>query len=192
LRGDVTTPKEISKAYAKAAKAVAAGESRAVKRAGNSVRTAQVREIGKVLNVRSGAISKAIVTKREPGARGLEVVHRVRGEGLPLRDFIGTRQTRKGVSVKVLKIGPRVILGAAFQRHTLGGHVFGRAGKSTPKRYGRPHVGRLPIVKLFGPNVLSQYINDAIRGLGEKTWHERIAIELERDTTFALKRAGVL
>ena len=163
-----------------------------MKRAGASVRTAQVREITKTLNVRSAAVSAAITIKRQSDADGLQTVHGVRAQGIPLRDYIGTRQTRKGVSVKVLKGGKRSTLRAAFAVDKAGGHYFGRASQSDRKRYGSPHVGRLPIVKLYGPNILSQYIKDTIQGIGEKTWRDRIAIELERETAFALKRAGVI
>ena len=187
----MTTPRQMAQSYAKASKAVAAGERRAVQRAGASVRTAQVREITKTLNVRAAAVNAAITTKRQSGVSGLEVVHVVRGEGIPLRDFIGTRQTKKGVSVKVLKGGPRAVLGAAFGVNKFGRHIFGRASESNRKKYGSPHVGRLPIVKLYGPNILSQYIKDTIRGLGDDTWNRRIEIELEREISFALRKAGV-
>jgi hypothetical protein len=59
-------------------------------------------------------------------------------------------------------------------------------------KYGSPHVGRLPIVKLFGPDILSQYIKDAIQQVGIDTWRRRIEIELDRETTFALTQAGLI
>ena len=154
-------------------------------------RRRQVRELAKTINVRSGDIRKEIVTKAQPTPAQPRVVFEVRSKGIPLAAFIGTRQTKKGVTVQVLKGSPRKTLRAAFGVDKFGGNFFGRAGKGS-KRYASPHVGRLPIAKLFGPTILSQYIKDEIQKVGADTWAERLPIELARESTFALKQAGLV
>jgi hypothetical protein len=187
----IASIQQIAASYQKAAKAIGAAESRAVRRAGDTVRTAQVRALAEEMNVRAATI-RAEVRVRQKGTEGdLTVVHQVRLRGIPLREFIGTRQGKKGTSVKYRKKGARSLLPAVFAVFSKGGHFFGRAARGK-KGYGAPHVGRLPIVKMYGPNVFFEFQRDEVREIGEKTWHERIAIELDRETKFALKRAGVL
>lgn len=183
--------KETQRAYAAAAKAMGRAEARAVRRTGVTIRAEQTREITKTVNLRAGAVRNEVVVKSQPTADRPRVVFEVKSKGIPLASFLGTRQTKKGVSVKVLRGGPRALLRAAFGVEKFGGNFFGRAGKGT-KRYGKPHVGRLPMVKLFGPNILSQYVKDAIQKVGVNVWEKRLPVELERETNFALKQVGIL
>lgn len=183
--------KEMQRGYSRAAGAVAKGEARAVRRVGVSIRADQTRGITELLNVKASTVRDAIEVKTQPTASAPRVVFEVRSKGIPLASFAGTRQTRKGVSVQVIKGQPRQLLRAAFGIDKYNGNFFGRVAVGSSK-YGSPHVGRLPVAKLFGPNVLSQYIKDAIQQRGVKVWESRLPIELERETNFALKQAGVL
>jgi hypothetical protein len=174
-----------------AAQLVAKGEARAVKRVGVTLAANQSRAIAQIVNLKVGTIKGAIRTVVQPTPDAPRLVFEVRAKGIPLKEF-GARQTRGGVSVAVLKGGPRALLKAAFQLDRFGGNFFGRAGTDNPKRYSAPHVGRLPIVKLYGPNVLSQYIKDSIQKTGADTWNERLPIELERETNNVLRQAGLI
>jgi hypothetical protein len=183
--------RELERSYKKVAHQLHIAEARAVKRAGVSVRAAQVRDIAAQINLRAGTIRDEVRIAKDATSKNLSVTFRVKERGVPLKEFIGTNQTRKGVSVKVIKASTRQTLGAAFGARKFGGHFFGRVAKGS-KKYGNPHVGRLPIAKLYGPSILSQYIKDAIAQKGAETWHTRIEIELQRETTFALRKAGVI
>jgi hypothetical protein len=182
---------ELERSFRAAAVATGKAEARAVRRVGTTIVAQQSRGIGQVVNLRAATIKDAIKTVVQPTADQPRVVFEVRGKGIPLGDFIGSRVTKKGLSVQPLKGGARAVLRAGFAPGKLGGKFFGRAGVGS-KSYGRPHVGRTPIVKLFGPNVLSQYIKDEIQKLGADTWTTRLPIELERETAFALKQAGLV
>lgn len=183
--------RELESSFTKASKAMGSAEARAVRRTGVTITARQSRAIADTVNLRVGTIKRELVTKSQPTAAQPRVVFEVRERGVPLAEFIGTRQTRKGVAVKTLKGSPGATLPAAFIRN---GVVYGRAktGSKLKPRYGSPHVGRLPIVKLYGPNVLSQFIKEAIQTTGSDTWTERLPIELEREATFALTKAGLI
>jgi len=187
----VTGLTDLQKRYAATARAMKSAEARAVRRVGTSIATAQSRGIAQVENLRISTIKDAIKIVKQPTPDQPRVVFEVRGKGIPLGDFIGSRVTSKGLSVQPLKGGARAILKAGFAPLKYGGAFFGRAGTSG-KGYGNPHVGRTPIVKLYGPNVLSQYIKAEIQKLGADTWNTRLPIELERESNFALKQAGLI
>ena len=183
--------REMQKAFDTAARAMGAAEARAVKRTGTTIIATQSRGIVETVNLKVGTVKRELRTVQQPTPTQPRVVFEVRQRGVPLAEFKGTRQTRKGVSVQPLKSGSRSTLQAAFIHN---GVVYGRATKGSlvKPRYGSPHVGRTPIVKLFGTNVLSQYIKDAIQQAGVDTWEKRLPIELDRETNFALKKAGLL
>lgn len=183
--------KELERDYRKAAGAMGKAEARAVNRVGVTIIAAQSRGIADTVNLRVGTIKKELRTKRKATPAQTSIVFEVAGRGVPLKEFIGTTQTKKGVSVRVLKKGPRATLTAAFGSKKAGGNYFGRVAQGT-KKYGSPHVGRLPIAKLYGPNVLSQFVKDAIQDLGKQAWESRLPIELEREANFALRNAGLI
>jgi hypothetical protein len=184
--------KELARSYSTAARAMAAGEARAVKRVSTTIIANQSRAIADTVNLKIGTIKNAIAIVQQPTAQNPRVVFEVREQGIALSDFIGTRQTRAGLSVQVLRGGKRAILPGAFLSSKLGGKAYARASKANLARYGSPRVGRLPIIKLFGPSILSQYLKDAIQKVGADTWTLRLEIELDRETTFALTKAGLI
>jgi hypothetical protein len=180
---------EIERSFRTAAAAMGKAEARAVRRVGVTIAANQAREIGKTENLRASTIKDAIRTVAQPTPDQPRVVFEVRAKAIGLEKFIGSRVTKKGLSVQPLKGGKRAILRAGFALR--GGAYFGRAAKSG-KQYGSPHVGRSPIVRLLGPNVLSQYIKDNVQKVGADTWADRLPIELERESNFALKQAGLI
>jgi hypothetical protein len=182
--------KEMQRDFAAVGRAMAAGEARAVRRVSITIAANQARAIADRVNLRISTIKDAIATAKYPTAADPSVVFEVRAKGIPLGDFLGSRVTSKGLSVQPLKGGKRTILKAGFTNGKLNGKYFGRVKKGSTQ-YGSPHVGRLPIAKLFGPDVLSQYIKDAIQKVGVDTWNARLEIELERETNFALQKAGL-
>ncbi len=184
--------KEIEDGYKHMARTLRIGETRAIKRVGTTIKAAQSRDIGATLNLRAATIKNELQIKKEPKVKDLRLVFQVKKRGVPLREFVGTRQIRRGVSVAVLKGKGRAILTAAFGVTKFGNHFYGRVGKNSAKQYGRPHVGRLPLKKLFGPSVADIYSKDDVLKTGADVWNERLPIELEREQLFALKKAGLI
>ena len=189
--------KELEDGYRKAAAAMANAEARAVKRAGVTLAANQARAIGQIVNLRSAVIKAKIVAIRTPTAGEPRIVFEVRGQGIALREF-GARQTRRGVSVLVLRGGGRKIVKGAFMARGYGGNlqVFQRTGQAKrlmkAGRYAGTGIRREPIEKLYGPDVYSQYVKDAIQQVGANTWRDRLPIELDRESEFALRRAGLI
>jgi hypothetical protein len=184
--------KEMQRSYAKAGRAMAAGEARAVKRVSTTIAAQQSRAIGDVLNLRIGTIKSALTIVQQPTAATPRVVFQVKGKGIALSDYLGTRMTKAGLSVQPIKGGKRSILPGVFISQKLGGKAYARASKANAKQYGTPRVGRLPIIKLYGPMVIDIYVRDDIQQVGINVWNERLEIELDRETTFALTQAGLL
>lgn len=188
---------EMERSYRTAAKRLAAGEARAVRRTGVTISARQARAIAGIVNLRIGTIKKKIVTVRQPTADAPRVVFEVEGEGISLREY-GARQTRAGVSVLILRGAGRKIIPGAFMARGYGNNlqVFRRTGLAKrlmqAGRYKGTGILREPIEKLWGPDVYSQYVKDAIQRVGTETWNERLAVELDRETDFALKYAGLI
>lgn len=195
---------ELERGYQRAADLLEVGEARAVKRAGVTIRANQARGISKIINLKISVIKDAIEVVERPVPGSPRIRYEVVGGAIALREF-AARQTKKGVSVQVFRGGGRKLLRRAFMARGYGGNlqVFERTGlaKVVPKvgsYAGREYklkpgyYKREPIEKLFGPDVFSQYIKDVIQRLGEVTWDERIIIELDRESEFALKRAGLI
>jgi hypothetical protein len=183
--------KELESSYRKFGAVTRRGEMRALRRVGTTIVAQQSRSLAQLMNLRIGTIKKEIQTVRQPSAHNLSVVFQVRSKGIPLKEFTGSRVTRKGLSVQPLKTNARSVLRAGFAVAKFGGHYFGRAGKHG-KGYRSPHVGRGPIVKLYGPSVLSQYEKAEIQKVGADVWGTRLPIELEREVDHALKQAGLI
>jgi len=181
---------EIEKSYRAAAKLVARTQARAVARVGVTIVAEQARAITARVNLKVSTVKATIVTRKKPSISDVRLILEVKEKGIPLKDY-GARQTRKGVSVKVLKGGGAKTLRAAFGAGKFGGNFFGRVGKGS-KKYASPHVGRLPIAKLYGPSILSQFIRDDISKKGVEAWDRRLPIELDRETSFALSQAGLI
>lgn len=188
---------DLEAAYRKAGAGLAAGEARAVKRAATTLSARQARAIAAIVALPIAVIKAKIVAIKSPTTGEPRVVFEVRGQGIALRDY-GARQTKSGVSVLVLRGAGRKIVRGAFLARGYGNNlqVFKRTGQAKRRmkagRYARTAILREPIEKLFGPDVYSQYIKDAIQKVGTDTWLERLPIELDRESEFALRRAGLL
>jgi len=114
--------------------------TRSLNRAATSVKTEASRTIREELNLKAGAVSKSIHVGRA-SAGSPEASIRIAGKQVPLIGFIGTRQVRKGVSVKVKRSGSRKVIAHAFIATMKSGHrgVFTRD----------KGAGRLPISEMF-------------------------------------------
>ena len=191
----ITGLDDLEKAFRRAAALMGRAEARAVNRAGVSVVATQSRAIAQIVNLKVSTIKKSIQTVRKPTPEQLSVTFEVKGEGIALREF-GARQTGKGVSVQVLRASGRKIVKGAFMADGLNANlqVFRRTGAAPRIMKAGRYEGRRrePIEKLFGPNVLSQYIKEAIQRAGADTWNTRLPVELERECNHALSAAGLI
>lgn len=108
---------------------------RSLKRGVDSMRTQAVKEVRRDLNLKPGAIRKAMRISRAATTSAL----RVSLAPVPLSRF-GARQTRKGVTFQVKRAGGRKVLPGSFKAKMRSGHVgvYRRRGKA-----------RLPIQELF-------------------------------------------
>ncbi len=187
--------KELERSYREMAAVTGKAEARALNRVATTITAQQSRAIAQVVNLKVSVIKAKIVNVQRATDDSPRIVFEVVGEGIALREF-GARQTRAGVSVLVLKGGGRKIVPGAFMAKGFGGNlqVFKRTGQAKRIMAAGRYKGKLrePIEKLFGPSVLSQYVKDAIQQVGADTWNTRLPIELERETTFALQRAGLI
>lgn len=123
---------------------------RALNKTATQSRNFAQRETRKVINIKASKIKKAYAVVRakinqpEPHA---EI--NVRYTTLPVIEYNGVRQTRKGVSVKMRKDKGRKLFKGAFIQKMPSGHrgVFRRKSKR-----------RLPIRQLRGPSVHSVFV----------------------------------
>lgn len=189
---------KIARGYQRSARLLGRYEAAAVRRAGTSARSALVKRIHKHLNVKQATIRKRLKVVGKPTPNDLQFVIEVKRAGVPLIHF-AARETRRGVTVKVFRDGPRKLItrGPTFIAGGVGGarQVWERE-TALPKRYTRAGryagtgIKRRPISILYGPDVLSQFVQEAVQRAGDDRWQERLPIELDRATTRALELIG--
>jgi len=154
----------------------------ALRRATRSTAAEASREVRQELNVKATALSGLdgrIIKATAPSGGAASV--KVKGEGVPLSRFKGTRQTRKGLSVQILRGKTRKVLGSRFL-HPLTGTSIERE-----KRGGR-RVPRIPVRVLFGPGVAQFLSKRAVLERLKSHAITRFAIEFERELLFRLRR----
>ena len=186
---------ELERSFRKLGEATARGEARAVKRVGVTIAARQSRKIVETVNIKVAPVKKAIVTKRQPTPSLLQVVFEVTERPISLIEF-GGRGSWKGATVQVLRASGRKKVQGGFLTPTPQGakQIWKRTGEPARLMTKGRYAGekREPIKKLWGPSILSQYVKAAVQQVGADTWAERLPIELERETAFALKQAGLL
>lgn len=150
---------------------IQAAQRRAVNRGITGARTEMSREVRKTVRVKSADVRDAVAIEKASGSVATpEAKMRVRHKPIPLAHFGSPRQTKKGVSVTVIK-GKRQAIPSAFIVDNLGGHVFKRKG-----------AARLPIRKLFGPSV-RQLAPHAL-----ETIEPKVVARLEKELVRQLER----
>lgn len=145
--------------------------SRAINKTLDGVRTDSVNEIAKDITPKKSTI-RGTFTVRKTSVTNLEGRTYSRGKPLGLIHY-QARQTKKGVSVKVKRVGKRaVILGAFIAKGKGATNVFWRQYRGTRKKvrpgfqYGAlPRGYRLPIERLTGPRIPDIMGNPKVIGL---------------------------
>ena len=115
------------------------------------------------VSIKAQSIKKSLVATKAT-RQSLEGVITFRYSPISLKEYGGVRQGEKGVAITVLR-GQRRTVRSSFVSEAMGGHVYRREGeKRTPtkgrykgrrKKDGSP-ILRQPVVKLFGPTIVSQ------------------------------------
>ncbi|KKN52428.1 hypothetical protein LCGC14_0612820 [marine sediment metagenome] len=177
--------------------------SRSVNKTVTGVRTDAVNEIYKNLNLTKTRIRKDFKIKKMTWAY---LTARIVSKGAPvgLAAFAGTRQTKKGVSVKVKRAGKRSILKHAFIADAKKAAVFGsktrthvfwrkyKGPRSKPKAgfsYGAlPRTYRLPVERLVGPRIQDILDEPKVMKPVMKMADDRLAVNLQRELNFELSK----
>lgn len=183
----------------KTLKAYPRGIAKVTTRALNKVATSSRQEISvevrKHLNIKAGELKKRNITLRKASYRRQSATIGIRGSRIPL-EKLSARQTKKGVTYKIGKVGPRKLAQRAFIATMKSGHrgVFKRVAimnQDTPNKdqvwfmppwspsFDESQSKRLPITELKGPSV-PQVFQDIAEF--SKSVHERkISTNLERE-----------
>lgn len=156
--------------------------SRALSRAGQSMRKQAIVEVGSVLNLRAGPV-RDVVNLRRVERRDLSANLVVTAKGLRLGEFKGVRQTRRGLSVQPKKRGARKILRSGFLiRGRSSGKILAvrrrfRSGESGPQ------FGRLPLDDLYSTSVREALEDERMQRRILDAGLRRFGPELQREIT---------
>ncbi|MGJ0391168.1 MAG: hypothetical protein ACR650_00155 [Methylocystis sp.] len=170
----VSFDKDIAALLKKAGQGSSYALARALDEVGNKTRTQVIKATAAQAGVNQGKVRGVIRTKQAAGAGGGEYVITARDVTLSLKEF-GLRQTASGVSAAPWgkrRVFPHTFVGPS-------GHVFVRKGKD-----------RLPIHKLFGPNIPTEMVKDE----AEKTFYREseklLAATVEKWLVREITKAG--
>ena len=162
---------------------------RALNKTATTVRQRSGVEIRTVLNLKAKAVKDQLSIKK---ARGNDAVAEIRSrhKSVPLIQYNGVRQTKKGVSVRMRKDKPRKLFKGAFISTMPSGHkgVFRRSSRATHHSKGRARTSspNLKINELRGPTVQSVFAEklDALVRIGDPI----LELNLSREIDFVLSK----
>lgn len=167
---------------------------RSVNKAMTQTVTYAAKEITKDLNVTQTRVKKDFrINKANFSDSSADIT--ASGKPLGLTSFSGTRKTAKGVSVKIKKSQPRVVLKHAFiSQVNNASNAFWREypGPRKTKRnfpYGiLPRRYRLPIKRLTGPRIEDEYSKPAIINGVLVYGGARLIVVMEQELSFELSK----
>jgi hypothetical protein len=157
--------------------------NRALNRAAKSTRDLASKTVRADLNVKAATV-KSRVSLRTASGNAQQASVRIEGRSILLSGFIGTRETKRGLSVKIFKRGQRKVIKGAFTFPS-GGAVI----SAERERVGGKRVPRLPIKALYGIGVAQFLSKPAVLEKLKEHGAERFRIEFERDLVHRLARA---
>jgi len=175
---------ELERKFTALAKATARGEARAVGRVGTTIIAAQSRAVVRRLNLTVGRVKESVRVASKPTPDSPRIVIEVRRRAIGLIQFGGRWR-----GVKSSGATAQVFRGEG--RHTYAGTFIAKGRGGNLQIFDRQRKTRLPIKPLYGPSVLSQFNREDVQRVGRDTWLARLPIELERETAFALRQAGL-
>ncbi len=156
--------------------------AKALNRVLPSTRRKANQEIRSELNLKAGDVNK-LLRMRRANASNPEAQLRVEAKRVGLIKFKGTRETKRGVSVKPKK--KRTVLPKTFIATMSSGHrgVFER------KRKAGSRSGRLPIAEKFSSHPAQVLSDPKHRDAIAAHVRTRMEIELAREIAFRLSRS---
>lgn len=158
-----------------------AAMSRSLNRAIRSTSSLANRLIREEINIRAGAVRKALSVRRaRPGSLSAEI--NVAAKAAPLIAFKGTRQIKAGVSVKPKK--KRTVIKGAFVATMRSGHK----GVFVRESVGGHRAARLPIRELFSTAPAQALDDEQKRLLLGRHARDRFETEIGREIEFRLTR----
>ena len=169
--------------------------SRAINKTLTNVKTDAAKRIGSKINLKAARIKKDFSTHK---ATVKAIKGSVLAEGGPvgLASFVGTKQVKQGVSVKIYRDSNRFYLRHAFIGNVKGSnHVFERVdyGGGGPYRSGfpyakLPHQYRYPLNRKTGPRIEDVYVKPEIMNPVLKNAGDRMDINIESQIDFELSK----
>lgn len=156
--------KDLAALFEKAGLKTPYAVGRAIDEVGNKTKTIVIRSVAKQAGVKYGKAKGVINARQAMGAGGGQYEIVARDVTLSLKEF-GPRATKKGVSAAPWgkrRVFPHTFLGP-------NGHVFVRLGKA-----------RLPIKKLFGPNIPKEMVKDETEAAFFRASGEMLGPALEK------------
>jgi len=161
-----------------------AGINRSLNRAASSTGKLAGKLVRGELNIKATELGNSRIIKVKKASGNIQEARvTISGARQPLTRFTGTRQTTRGLSVKVFKSRGRKLLKGRF--------IYGRAGvlAAERKKVGEKRVPRGPVRLLFGPGASQFVANTFVMGKLEANARERFEIEFERDLAFRLSKS---
>jgi hypothetical protein len=160
----VAFTKDLSPLFAQAGLKSVYATGKAIDEAGNKTKTRVIRAVAAQAGVKVSRARGIIRSQQAMGAGGGQYVIIARDATLSLKEF-DPRVTRKGVSAAPW--GKRRVFAHSFVGPN--GHVFIRKTK-----------GRLPIKKLWGPNIPKEMVKDQAEATFYRTVGELLPTALEK------------
>jgi len=171
---------------------------RAINKTIGNTQTKAVDEVYKQLSLTKKRI-KQDFNQTKANSKKLSGKLRATGEPVGLINFSAT-QTKKGVSVKVKRVGSKKLLKHAYIAQGKGGknHVWWRTysgprrpwkWKATPTRYGAlPAIYRGPIERLTGPRIEDIYSKPVVLKTVQTHADQRMGVNMEQELNYVLSK----
>jgi len=173
---------------------------RALNKTLTSVRSQAAKEVAADLNVTQKRIKANFVKSHKATWKNPTAGFVAKGKPLPLVDFMGTRQVKKGVSVKIKKSGAREIIKHAFKnilwrgKEDIGQRIY--EGERKPPRGTYPYTSyralpfeyRWPVRRLTGPRVEDELGKPNVIGAVMAHASLRLDVILEQELNFELSK----
>ena len=173
---------------------------RALNKTLTGVKSQAAKEVAADLNVTQARIKKNFVKSHSASWKNPTAGFVAQGKPLGLVDFIGTRQVKKGMSVKIKKSGTRHIIKHAFKsilwagKEDVGQRIY--EGVRKPARGTYPYTAyralpfkyRWPVKRLTGPRIEDELGKPSVIGAVMAHASERLDVILEQELNYELSK----
>ena len=158
-------------------KEIMAAQVSAVNRAGGAARTRWTAEIRTVLGAKASAVNKAFEVSKAKFNKPAYTIKFRADYSIPLRDFARVRKAKGGVSAKMFRGKPSVLVPGAFIAPALDRQVLRRVGNE-----------RGPLKAIYGPSPKSQA--EKTKHVAQERFQEVYSDRIEREIKFRIDKAN--